>query len=282
LPSIGMNMLLWTDRVGTQHFPIFDQIAAAGFDGVEIPLGPGDADLYRQMAKAIRNAGLRCTAVTAMDASNNPIDPDPAVRRRAVDDLQQTLDLCGILGAELLCGPFHSAFKVFAGRGPTDQEFEWSAEVVAAAADYARDMPLALEFLNRFECYLVNTATDTQRLVELVDRPNVGTLYDTHHAHIEIKDPVAEIKACRRSIRHIHISENDRGVPGSGQARIFETLEALHATDYDGWLTIEAFSRITPDFAAAIHIWRDFFANPDDVLHDGIRYIRDSWAKIAR
>ena len=277
-----MNMLLWTDRVGTEHFPIFDLIAAAGFDGVEIPLGPGDADHYRQMARRIRDAGLRCTAVTAMDASNNPIDADPAVRKRAIDDLQQTLDLSGILGAELLCGPFHSAFKVFSGRGPTEEEFERSAEVVAAAADYARDMPLALEFLNRFECYLVNTPDDTSRLVDLIDRPNVGMLYDTHHAHIEVKDPADAVRKNRRAIRHVHISENDRGVPGSGQARISETLEALHATGYDDWLTIEAFSRLNPDFASAIHIWRDFFADPNDVVHQGLRYIRDSWAQIAR
>ena len=76
--------------------------------------------------------------------------------------------------------------------------------------------------------------------------------YDTHHAHIEEHDTGASIRACGRRINHVHISENDRGTPGKGQVRWHETFEALHANDYGGWLTIESFSRASPEFAAAI------------------------------
>jgi D-psicose/D-tagatose/L-ribulose 3-epimerase len=279
-PPIGMNMLLWTDRVGPEHFPIFARLKEAGFDGAEIPIGGGTKQDYVAIRKALDNAGLRCTAVTSLPAEANPIDADPAVRANALTRLRETIDHCATLRAEVLCGPFHSAFKTFAGRGPTAAEMDRSAEVMAAAADHAKpqELVLAAEFLNRFECYLVNTAADTLRLCRLANRANFGMTYDTHHAHIEVKNPNEAIAACAPFIRHIHVSENDRGTPGSGQVRFAETFEALRRIDYRGWLTIESFSRNSPEFAAAIHVWRDFFASPDDVWRDGITFIRDQWA----
>ena len=76
-----------------------------------------------------------------------------------------------------------------------------------------------------------------------------------------------------------HISENDRGVPGAGQVNWTETFRALHRVGYDGWLTIEAFSRLDPEFAAAIHIWRDFFNDPEEVTTRGLEFMRSSWAE---
>jgi D-psicose/D-tagatose/L-ribulose 3-epimerase len=279
MPPIGMNMLLWTDHVDTQHFDVFHALADAGFTGVEIPLGKAGPDHYRKTGEAARAAGLRTTAVFAPAPEANPIDPDPAVRKHAIDKLCWAVDMAGELEAEILVGPIHSAFKHFAGRGPSDDEFAWSAEVMAAVADHAAkaDLDLAAEFLNRFECYLVNTAAATLRLVRMVDKPNFGILYDTHHAHIEVKDPAAAIAACGDAIKHVHISENDRGVPGSGQVRWTETFEALQRIGYDRWLTIESFSLRSPEFAAAINVWRDFFDDPDDVWREGVRFIRDTW-----
>lgn len=278
-PPIGMNMLLWTDHVERRHVPVFDVLADAGYSGVEIPIGRGDAAHYRALGRAIAGSGLRCTAVTAPPPEADPISPDPEVRQAARDRMHWAIDMCAELEAEVLCGPFHSAFKQLRGRGPTTAEFSHSAEVMADAADHAalQGLVLAAEFLNRFECYLVNTAADTLRLVKLVDRPNFGMTYDTHHAHIEVQDPSTAIAACGPAIRHVHVSENDRGTPGAGQVRFRETFRALHGVDYDGWLTIESFSRASPEFAAAIHVWRDYFDDPDDVWRDGIRFIRRTW-----
>ena len=39
------------------------------------------------------------------------------------------------------------------------------------------------EALNRFECYLVNTMFDLKELVKSANHPNVGAVYDTHHAN---------------------------------------------------------------------------------------------------
>jgi D-psicose/D-tagatose/L-ribulose 3-epimerase len=72
---------------------------------------------------------------------------------------------------------------------------------------------------------------------------------------------------------HIHISENDRGVPGRGNVPWDETFAAIREIGYDDWLTIEAFGRGLPDLAAATKVWRDFAESPEAVYRDGYAHI---------
>jgi D-psicose/D-tagatose/L-ribulose 3-epimerase len=78
---------------------------------------------------------------------------------------------------------------------------------------------------------------------------------------------------------HVHISENDRGTPGKGHVPWQATYDALRASGYDGWLTIEAFGRAMPALAAATRVWRDFAPNPEEVYQLGLRNMQEGWAR---
>jgi D-psicose/D-tagatose/L-ribulose 3-epimerase len=279
--KLGMNLLLWTTAVTEQHLPLFAKLKEAGFDGVEVPLSEAPDSHYRRIKKELDDTGLRCTTVTLVDAATNPISPDASVRRAAVERLKWAVGRTALLGGEVMCGPFHSAYKVFSGRGPTEEEKRWGSDVLRFAGEEAakQRVRLGVEFLNRFECYFLNTTADACDLVRRVGHPSVQVLYDTHHANIEEKDVAAAIAAGGKAIGHVHVSENDRGTPGKGQVRWPETFRALKKIGYDGWLVIEAFSRIDPAFAAAIHIWRDFFVSPEEVYRDGSKFIREMWTR---
>jgi D-psicose/D-tagatose/L-ribulose 3-epimerase len=72
---------------------------------------------------------------------------------------------------------------------------------------------------------------------------------------------------------HVHISENDRGTPGSGNVAWDEVFSSIAKTGYDGWYCIEAFSRDSLDFANAINVWREF--NPRmDICRDGFAFTK--------
>jgi D-psicose/D-tagatose/L-ribulose 3-epimerase len=73
---------------------------------------------------------------------------------------------------------------------------------------------------------------------------------------------------------HFHVSENDRGVPGSGQVRFGEAFGALREVDYDGWITIEAFGSALPDLAAATRVWRPLLESESDVYTEGLALIQ--------
>ncbi|MBA3325108.1 MAG: sugar phosphate isomerase/epimerase [Rhodobacteraceae bacterium] len=275
--KIGFNLLLWTGHVTDAHAHLLAPIKAAGYDGVEIPVFGGDPAHYAALGRRIADEGLAVTTVGLIpDLGCSPISADAAARSAGIDHLRWLVDCTAALGSGLLCGPFHQPLGVFTGAGPTDAELARLAEAHRAMADYAAGpgVTLAVEPLNRFECYVLNTAEAAAALVAEVGRPNYGYLYDTFHANIEEKDPVGVIARTAPAIAHVHISENDRGTPGSGNIPLAETLAALKAAGYDRWLTIEAFGQALPDLAAATRVWRRFFADENEVVQGGIKAIR--------
>jgi D-psicose/D-tagatose/L-ribulose 3-epimerase len=103
-------------------------------------------------------------------------------------------------------------------------------------------------------------------------------MYDTFHANIEEKHAGPVIASIANILAHVHISENDRGTPGTGHVAWDETFRALRQAKYDGWIVIEAFGRALPALAAATKVWRDLFPNPEEVYTQGLRFMKEKWA----
>lgn len=280
---IGMNLLLWTTHVTEDHFPVLGQLKAAGFDGVEIPIFEGDEAHYRRLGQELDRLGLARTAVTVVGPEASPISPDASVRKAAGERLRWAIGMAGACGAEILCGPFHSPLGIFSGTGPTEEEKERAVEVLREAAEQAQraGIRLAIEYLNRFECYFLTTAADAKQLVQRVNHPAFRMMYDTFHANIEEKNIAQTIANIADVLVHVHISENDRGTPGTGHVHWDDTFRTLRRVGYDGWLVIEAFGRALPALAAATKVWRDLFSSPEEVYTQGLSFIRTMWAKYA-
>jgi D-psicose/D-tagatose/L-ribulose 3-epimerase len=279
----GMNLLLWTTHVTAEHFPLLGKLKAAGFDGVEIPVFEGDEAHYRKVKAELDKHGLACTAVTVVGPEANPISPDAAVRKAALERIKWAINMSAVMGGEILCGPYHSPLAVFSGDPPTEDEKKRAADVLRAAADEAQKckVRLAIEYLNRFECYFLTTAADAKALVQRVNHPYFRTMWDTFHANIEEKGIAKTIEATADSFIHVHISENDRGTPGSGHVHWKETFQTLRKVKYDGWLTIEAFGRSLPALAAATKVWRDLFPNAEEVYTHGHKFMKRMWEENA-
>jgi D-psicose/D-tagatose/L-ribulose 3-epimerase len=279
--KLGMNMLLWSDDVtGERYLPTFELLKELGYDGVEIPifaLAPGP---YERLGERLRELGLEPIGDTARGEAASAISSDPEVRLTAVRENVAALDCTQALGATVVVGPFQTGIGVFTGKGPTADEWAWAVEALGQVAEAAdeRGITLAIEPLNRFEQYLVNTAADAARLCREVGHPRCRMTYDSFHAHIEEKDVRAAIEACRDRLEYVHVSENDRSTPGRGQVDWDATFGALRAIGYDGWLTIEAFGDALPALAAATKIWRRMFDSEEQLARDGARFVRGRWA----
>ena len=276
----GFDMLLWTTHVTEEYFPMLEKIKQIGYDGVEIPIFGGDVAHFEKLGKVIKDNGLACASVTVIpDEEHNPISPDAKNREGAVQHLKWAIDCSAAMNSEVLCGPLYQPLGVFTGAGPTEDEKQRAAEVHRKAGDLAKkaNLVLALEYLNRFEAYFLNTMADAVAHVKRVNHPNVGVHYDTFHANIEEKDPVGCISPNIEYIKHVHISENDRGTPGKGHIDWPGTFKALRSSGYDSWLVIEAFGRALPDLAAATKVWRDFFPDRDGVYTEGLQFIQEQW-----
>jgi D-psicose/D-tagatose/L-ribulose 3-epimerase len=279
--KLGFNLLLWTPHVTHDHEPVLRALKDTGYDGVEIPMFEGDSDHYARLGGLLDRIGLERTVVSVLGAGCNPLSPDPAQQAAALDRARWCIDNCAALGAQILGGPMHSELGFFTGEPATSVERARAVAFHRSAGDHAaaKGVTFALEALNRFECYFLNTMRQLADYLAEVDHPHVKGMYDTFHANIEEKDPVAAIAAIQPHMVHVHISENDRGTPGKGHVPWDATYRALRAAGYDGWLTIEAFGRSMPALAAATRVWRDFAPGPEEVYTLGFRNMKDGWTR---
>ena len=281
---IGMCMFLWTSHLTQEHETLLRDIKATGFDGVEVPIFEGAPDHYAGLGALLDKIGLARTAVSAMGDPAMNLIGDNQARAAGIAHMRQVINCAQALGAQTLSGPLHSTLGHFSGNGPTAEEIARSISSQRAIGDHAAvcGVTIGLEALNRFECYLLNTMADLSGHVQAIGHPNIRAMYDTFHSNIEETDPIAAFTDNVRDIVHVHISENDRGVPGRGNIPWAETFGAIRRSGYDGWLTIEAFGRGLPALAAATKVWRDFAESPEAVYREGFTHIRTGWDTAAR
>jgi D-psicose/D-tagatose/L-ribulose 3-epimerase len=272
----GVNTMVWTTRVDDRFAPRLAKIKQWGFDGVELFLSPDEPANIASVNRMLNAEGLERTMCSILPRQANLVTSDAKVRDRGVEFLKKCLDRTAELGAQLICGPLHAGLGVMTGARRTPQEWDWAVEGLTKVARHAQDLRLTLciEPLNRFETYFLNTQADAARLVKDIGASNVRVHFDTFHANIEEQHPAASLRAITKVLGHVHISENDRGVPGTGHTDWRGILSVLQETGYDGWLTIESFAQPEPDLAAAAAIWRDLAPSGDELAKRGMKFIK--------
>ena len=274
--KFGVNTMIWSGEYDSQVHNLLPLIKEKGFDGIEIPLFRLEGFNAAAVRKDTEALGLECTVASAFIQGLSPISEDASTRARAIQHLKDLIQAAAEAGARIFCGPMYSPVGYLPGRRRTADEWKYAVDGLQQLGDTltANRVTLAVEPLNRFETYFLNTAADAALLCDQVNHPNIGILFDTFHANIEEKDIAAGIRTVRKHLRHMHTCENDRGIPGSGHVEWPAVFQALRDIRYDGFLTIESFGFNIGDISAAAAIWRDIEKTPDSIAFDGIRFLK--------
>lgn len=278
--QIGVNLLCLTGFVEAEQLPYIRRIAEIGYDGVEIPVLRGNPEHYAWLGAELDRLSLRrCTTSVIPSLHANPLSDDPEVRVAGIRHLDWALDCAIALGAESLGGPIHAPIGHFTGQGPDAAELDRLADAHRSLADRAarHGIVLSVEPLNRFETYCLNTMQQAVDHVRRVDRPNLGVMYDTFHANIEETSQRAAIETLGAHMNVLHVSENDRGIPGRGHIDFREVFRAAQQQGFNGWVTLEAFGSGLPELAAATRVWRPLFPDFETLFSESFAFIRDTW-----
>ena len=272
----GINTLLWTAGFDRSHLDLLPRFREWGFDGVEIARFEFDSFPAADVRRAAEAAGLKTIFCSALTGDTSIVSDDASVRARALAFVKRGIEVAAEIGADPFVGPYCAPVGSLPGRRRTEDEWKRAVEgmqSLGSALD-ANNVTLAVEPLNRFETYFLNTTADAVRLCEEVNHPRLGILFDTFHANIEEKSIAGAIDAGGKWIRHVHTCENDRGVPGSGHVEWAEVFAALRRTNYDRWAVIESFGARIPEIAAAACIWRDLAPSSDNIASEGLQYLK--------
>lgn len=273
--KFGANTLIWAMHFGPEHFELLPRIKEAGLDGIEIPIFNPPAFPAAAIRRELAKNDLRCTTCTVIPRGLSLGDPDAPIRRDTRQYVASVLHAAAEVGAELLVGPVYSPVGYFTGVRRTEDEYHRAVESWQELRPVvAETVPVAIEPLNRFETYFLNTVEDAARLCDAVNDPRIGILIDTFHANIEEKNIGAALQRAGRHLKHLHTCENDRGIPGSGNVDWHGFFQAVRDAGYDGWLTIESFGFSLGDIAAAASIWRDLAPTPESIAFEGVKFLR--------
>ena len=270
--KLGMNLLLWGTEIDESLFPVLEQIKSVGYAGVEIPIFNTDPLAWETWRKKLDELSLDRVAVTINGPDNHQISADTSMRNSTLERNKRAVDCAAVIGSKLLTGPFHSALGVFTGKTATEQERAWAKENLFALAEYAQqyDIVLGLEYLNRFESYLVTTTDELIQLVDEINHPNCKLMFDSFHANIEEQNIAAAIKKMANRLVHVQLSENDRGILGRGHIDFKSILLALEEIDYKGMISVEAFSTKL----SAANIWRKMFDSEMQLVKESYQYLK--------
>jgi len=271
-------MKTWADDLS----PIFRTAAEIGFDGVEVSLlgiGRDRAEVIREQAA---HCALELTCSTGLSADADPTSTDPDVRDNAVAVLTEAIEVTALLGSKRLAGVVAAPWGAF---DPLNKpaRAQRSAETLRRLDSVLaeQDVTLGIEALNRFETDLTSTAAEACALARATGSDHIGVLLDSFHMNIEEKDPPAAIREAGDLLRHYHVSDNDRGVPGSARYDFPADAAALKDIGYNSWVVAEMFVIAGNPASADLNIWRDIEADPTQAAVQTLAYLRKVFGNVS-
>lgn len=274
----GVSTWLWTSPFTTDTVQLFPKIKALGYDVVEIPVEYPEMIDAKVVRDELANNGLEPIVCGAFGPTRDFTHTDPSVHEQSLKYLLQCFDLCNALGATFVAGPMYSAVGKARMVPPEQRKREWELAVknlygvCVLAAE--RGLEIALEPLNRFESDLVNTADDVLRLVNDINHPAAKVLLDGFHMSIEERNIADAIKKVGEKLIHVQVSENHRGIPGTGQTPWKDFAQGLQNIGYKGVVSIESFTPEVKELAGAVCIWKNLAPNQDDFAKQGLSFLK--------
>jgi sugar phosphate isomerase/epimerase len=257
------------------RFPIDEalrRVAAIGYTGVELladvphawPAGLLD-EQKRLIVRTLDETGLRVSNVNAfmMNAVADPrqpywhpswTDPDPHYRAIRREHTKRSLRLAAELSAARITtepgGP------PFEGQ-PLDVALATFREELLPCIDIAEAVGVDL-LIEPEPGLTIERFAEYESFIADIQSNRVALNFDIGHAYCVGEDPQDWVARMAPHTRHYHLEDiaatrvHRHLVPGEGAIDFAATLDAIVATDYAGWLTVELYPYADdPDTAAA-------------------------------
>lgn len=277
-PTFGASTWLWTSPFRSDRVDILKNIAALGFRAVELPVEDPALIDTSALRPVLKDLGLKPHVCGVFGPGRDLTNPDPAVRGATRDYLHACFRIAADLDAGFVAGPMYSECGKARQLPVDERQREWNlavSELRTVCKDAAEHgLAIALEPINRFETDLVNTTADSLRMIRDIGHPAAKVMIDSFHMTIEESDIGAAIRTAGKDLIHVQVSENHRGVTGTGLTPWTDFRDALRDIGYNGSIVIESFTPENRDLAGAVCIWKRFTASQDEFASRGLAFLR--------
>ena len=273
--KLGVSAFAWTSKFDQSHLRLVPLVKEMGFSGLEIAMFD-PADLApTDIRRAFEASDLECTVCAILPPGINPISPDAATRKKSIQHLVRCIETTWALGAKLLGGPLYAPIGYLPDHRRTRDEWSWAVEAFQSIGDVldSCNVTLSIEPVNRSETFFLRTAAEAMSLCQAVRHPRVGVTIDTFHANIEEQNIAKAVASLGHHLKHLHASENDRGLLGRGHVDFPAIIAALREIAYDGYLMIEGFGYSPEEKNGPGVLWADLSVSPEDMARNGAQFL---------
>jgi D-psicose/D-tagatose/L-ribulose 3-epimerase len=268
MPKYGAHTFLWIDEWTTEKGKgAIDATAKLGFDFIEISLmKPEEFDVSANK-KALTDAGIEATGSLVLpEWAHMPEQPE-----KAKQFLFSALQKIEAVGGTYLGGCIAFALGKFTG----DRNAVVNTLGEVAEEAKKRGITLGIEVVNRYESNLFNTFADTRKTILAVGADNIKIHGDTYHMLYEEEGFYKTLVENADVLGYMHMSENHRGLLGSGTVNWNDVFRGLVDAHYNGPMVVKSFPAVNPDLAAAIKLWRPPTQSSEFLAREGLKFLKE-------
>jgi sugar phosphate isomerase/epimerase len=245
--GVGVNLACQEGLLpATSDLERWEFAARAGFDAIE--LQAGSAEEFRSRLPSLQSARAFGAVYSSVCLAGGPFIGafDSSERARAVRRMKGLLEVAAVLGANGVVTP--AAWGMFSKRLPphtpprTDAEDRAVLlEGLGALGEHAARLGVVVHFepLNRYEDHMVNTLAQASSLVDELNSRGLRVLADLYHMNIEESSTPDALRDAGSRLGHVHLADNQRLEPGTGQLEFGAALRALQDVGYAGFMALE-------------------------------------------
>ncbi|MFO7636778.1 MAG: sugar phosphate isomerase/epimerase family protein [Clostridia bacterium] len=277
--KLGIHAYAWCSEWNNKQLGLIDRAKSLGLDFIEIPLMVLERYDAGAVKRKLTEAGFEGVTSTVLLGDTDITSPEEAIRRKGVSYLKDCVKATAMSGMMNFSGVIYSQHIRQLDTKPSEREFQWSAEGLREVAEYAEDLGvvIGIEPVNRYETFLVNTCAQARMLLDMIGRKNVKIHLDTYHMNIEEKSFYEATLLAGSELMHVHLCENDRGIPGTGLVNWEDVFRALSEIGYKGHAALESFVDCTGNMNT--WVWRQLAPSGDQLVRDGLAFIQGMMAK---
>ncbi|KDN53863.1 sugar phosphate isomerase/epimerase family protein [Flavobacterium seoulense] len=273
MPVFGTSILsfipTWTPEGGQYAIK---KTAKYGFDMLEILLPTSMNFDSKLVKKQLDSAGITARCTLNLPAHCHvPFYPE-----KASEIIKKAINKVAEMKGDFLGGVLHSAIGTFTGNPCSNDEKLIIQHVFSEVAAYAkeRNITLGIEPINRYESYVFTAADEVLEMIENCSVTNLGLHLDTFHMNIEETDFYSPVIRAGSNLKHLHITESDRGMTGEGNVHWDDLFKALAEINYQGPLVLENFSSEITELIGPTSLWRPSKYNSEDLAKDSLLFMK--------
>lgn len=270
---------------------IKERIALAhevGFDDLEVtpPSYISDLNLEKmeELKKYAEDHNIEMSWCIGFPKEYDMANADEKIRRRGIEYTKHLLEAVSRMDGKILSGILYSSWPYDFTNLP-DKERTWELalgsvrECVKTAEDYG--ITYAIELVNRFEQFLLNSVDEGLEFIGQVDSPNCRLLLDMFHMGIEETSSPDAIRKAGGALAHLHVCQNNREIPAPCDNVPWNEIgAAVKEIGYEGRIVMEPFVVKGGPVGKDVNIWRNLMKdvsvqNISAELKRGLSFVKE-------